>query len=169
MFLLLQISTVVPNVLVSATDGMDDIDDLEFVGLSPEKMQIIYEISSEPDNTYSSNIFYYDHFMESYFDNLTMNHGYNIIGSCGYVGIDMLLSYYDTYLSDNIVPEQYDKISEGNCYNMLCRRNSPGSIYDNPKDFTVDYSNKSTSEIYQINASYYNYVEANKNVSFKIT
>ena len=105
---LLQVSLFVPNVSVAA---IDDIDDLEFVGLNSEKMQIIYEMMEGTENAYRSNIYTYSSFQESYFDNLTINHGMNFLGSCGYVGIDMLLSYYDTYLSDNIVPEQYDKVN----------------------------------------------------------
>lgn len=47
-----------------------------------------------------------------YFRNLTTNFGTNTIddypGSCGYVAIEMLLSYYDTFYNDNIIDDYYD-------------------------------------------------------------
>lgn len=89
----------------------------------------------------------------------------NFLGSCGYVGIDMLLSYYDTYLNDNIVPERYDQISEGNCYNMLCRRNSPGSRFDQPKDFDIDEYGEDDEGILRRNTDYYNYMYQQRDIS----
>ena len=45
------------------------------------------------DNTYAS----------YYFSNLRDNFGNNAFGSCGYVSIGMLLSFYDVYWDDNII------------------------------------------------------------------
>ena len=50
-------------------------------------------------------------FMETYFKNLYVNFGNNAKGSCGYVAIAMLLSYYDTVLRDSIISEQYDAVA----------------------------------------------------------
>lgn len=47
-------------------------------------------------------------YMQTYFKNLHTNFGNNNKGSCGYVAAAMLLSYYDTALSDKIVPRQFD-------------------------------------------------------------
>lgn len=47
-------------------------------------------------------------YMDVYFSNLTTNFGYNSKGTCSYVAMAMLLSYYDTILCDTIVPEDYD-------------------------------------------------------------
>ena len=66
----------------------------------------------------------------------------NYKGSCGYVAIGMLLSYYDTFLSDDIIPEQYDVISAGNETDMVQRRNSPGI----KKDLVLD-PNETSVEI----------------------
>ena len=152
-----QLFSFVPNNLVWATDdidetnemasigdfedGSDDCNNDESVGAGYSANSVIneYTEAGTPKNTYSSNIYQYDSFMESYFDNLTINHGDNTIGSCGYVAIDMLLCYYDTYLNDNIVPEQYDVPSESSCYNVICRRNSPGSMFDMPKGYDGSY------------------------------
>ena len=83
-----------------------------------------------PNDNYSSNISSYDSFLVSYFDNLTQNFGYNYKGSCVYIAIGMLLSYYDTFYDDNIIPEQYDVVSLGTGTNMITRRNSPGTLRD---------------------------------------
>lgn len=50
-----------------------------------------------------------EYFASYYFKGLENNFGYNTHGSCGYVAAAMMLSYYDTYLDDNIISEQYDK------------------------------------------------------------
>lgn len=52
----------------------------------------------------------------------------NYKGSCGYVAIGMILSYYDTFLDDSIIPEQYDMVSNGYDDNIILRRNSPGIL-----------------------------------------
>lgn len=77
-----------------------------------------------------SNLTEYNNYLQAYFDSLTYNFGLNYKGTCGYIAIGMLLSYYDTYLSDEIVPEKYDVASVGDD-NIIKRRNSPGTLYDN--------------------------------------
>ena len=72
----------------------------------------------------------YNTFLAAYYDNLTYNFGVNYKQSCGYIAIAMLLSYYDTYLIDSIIPEQYDVCSIGTETNMIDRANSPGVMRD---------------------------------------
>ena len=63
------------------------------------------------DSTSSTqSIFLNQYYATHYFSNLNTNYGWNLMGSCGYVAIGMLLSYYDTYWDDNIIPEDYDQI-----------------------------------------------------------
>lgn len=78
------------------------------------------EISSTEPNT----------FLQAYFYGLHKNMGENYKGSCGYVALGMLLSYYDTYLDDGIIAEQYDVASIGTEYDMVTRHNSPGIYND---------------------------------------
>ena len=86
----------------------------------PEEMLFDYLAGSLYDaTTYSSEITSYDNFMIAYYDNLTYNYGVNYKNSCGYIALGMILSYYDTYLYDGIIPEQYDAISVGTEYNMI--------------------------------------------------
>lgn len=46
--------------------------------------------------------------VETYYKNLDYNYSKNPNNSCSFVATTMLLSYYDTYLNDDIIPEQYD-------------------------------------------------------------
>lgn len=46
--------------------------------------------------------------VNSYYSNLDTHYSYNSGGTCTFVSTTMLLSYYDTYLNDDIIPEQYD-------------------------------------------------------------
>lgn len=72
----------------------------------------------------------YDTYMEAYFRGLTINMGENQRNSCGYVALGQLLSYYDSYLNDNIIPEQYDVIASGEDSNFTEQNNSPGILND---------------------------------------
>lgn len=42
-----------------------------------------------------------------YFSNLRSNFGTNRFGTCAFVAMGMLLSFYDTYWDDSIVPSAY--------------------------------------------------------------
>ena len=57
--------------------------------------------SSADQETYSSSA-------DKYFSELKINIPANIVGSCGYVAMSMLLAYYDTYWNDSFVGAQYD-------------------------------------------------------------
>ena len=53
----------------------------------------------------------YETFAEAYFKNLKYNYGENVYGTCGYVAVGMLLSYYDTFHDNNIIPGDFITIS----------------------------------------------------------
>ena len=123
---------------------------------------ILETVSS--NTTYNSNINSYDNFLQSYYDNLTYNLGMNYQGSCGYVAIGMLLSYYDAYLCDDIIDDSYDIVSIGNDANMISRRNSPGIMKD-------IISNPNMPELATYGSllsptDYYNHMASLSNVSF---
>lgn len=46
--------------------------------------------------------------MNKYFRNLKSCMGNNLNGSCAYVALSMLLSYYDTFYNDDTIPENYE-------------------------------------------------------------
>lgn len=72
-----------------------------------------------------------DTYCKAYFSGLNENFGENYVGSCGYVALGQLLSYYDSFLNDTIIPEQYDVTSKGTETNISLRNNpSPGTLND---------------------------------------
>lgn len=55
-----------------------------------------------------NDLFIDDYYEGVYFSNLRENIGNNSHGSCSYVALGMLLSFYDSYWNDLFVPEEYD-------------------------------------------------------------
>ena len=94
--------------------------------LKDEGIQQIY--NSTPNN---STLYYNQYYSTQYFYNLTHNFGNNLVGSCGYVAMGMLLSYWDTYWDDNVIPENYDMISLLDSNELNSNVESPG-IYREP-------------------------------------
>lgn len=64
-----------------------------------------------------------------YFEKLHGAHGYNDGHVCGVIAGEILLGYYDTFLNDNIVPEQYDVEGDSNSTSTLLSTwpQSPGT------------------------------------------
>lgn len=56
----------------------------------------------------SSNVFLKQFYSTEYFSNLRDNFGYNDSGACGHIAIEMVLTYYDTYWDDGIVPDNFE-------------------------------------------------------------
>lgn len=79
-----------------------------------------------------------NNFASYYFYNLDENFGNNLVGSCGYVAMAMLLSYYDTYWDDNMIEDRFDENENLINYNLSNTTSSPGIKKDNP---TVTYPN----------------------------
>ena len=123
------------------------------INLTNEQLQE-YETITYQNDGYSSDISIqaisnyqhtYDNYLEAYYWGLTENFAHNANNSCGYVALAMILSYYDTFLNDNIIPDSYDVASTGNSYIMTDRNNSPGISYDyftaNQKSTTQNFYN----------------------------
>ncbi len=96
---------------------------------------ITYKINVPSDpfegDTFISNKSY----LSAYYSHLTKNMPLNILGICGYTGISMFLSFYDSYWNDNFIPEQYDstysKIKSTQLYsNSTYEYESPG-VFNN--------------------------------------
>lgn len=116
-----------------------------------------------PNVSYSSNYYSYDDFKSAYFDNLTYNFGMNYKGSCGYVAMGMLLSYYDTFANDNIIYDAYDVNTVSTSYDFISHRNSPGII----KDVIFGDMNHNPDEGYYLDSvEYYNKMDSYQNMSF---
>ena len=74
----------------------------------------------------TDNIYQKDKFATYYFSNLKENFGNNTKGSCGYVAVAMMLSYYDTYLNDDIIDDTYDKTTALSSFKLANISDSPG-------------------------------------------
>ena len=64
----------------------------------------------------------------TYFQNLSNYSPNNNIGSCGYVSLIQLLSYYDTFYNDSIIPEQYERKNETATTEAAAKLQSPGVL-----------------------------------------
>lgn len=49
-----------------------------------------------------------NYYASYYFKNLCTNFGNNLYGTCTYVALGMLLSFYDSYWDDSVIEEKYD-------------------------------------------------------------
>lgn len=70
-----------------------------------------YMTDSDYNNLLKTNdtpIFIDEYYASQYFKNLNSNFGNNVYGTCTYVAIGMLLSFYDTYWDDNFIDDNYD-------------------------------------------------------------
>lgn len=66
--------------------------------------------------------------MQSYFENLWEYSPENVLGSCGFVSLINVLTYYDTFFNDNIIPEQYERTYEKNSSFSESVIHSPGVL-----------------------------------------
>lgn len=131
-------------------------------GVSEDIHMLYLAGALDSNTTYSSSVTEYDNFLEAYYDSLTYNFGVNYKNSCGYIALAMLLSYYDTYLNDSIIPEQYDVNSIGEYTDIISRRNSPGTL----RDIIQNPNNINDKTLSEFTASeYYSKMESMSNFS----
>ena len=80
--------------------------------------------------------------MKEFFMSLNENIGFNAYGSCGIVGIAMLLSYYDSFWDDTIIQERYDQKEQLSYLSTrIVSEQSPG-ITGDKELFLNDYNEK---------------------------
>ena len=84
-----------------------------------------------PNYAQFTNVEYYQETtfdMKNYFQNLWEYAPSNSVGSCGFVSLISLMSYYDTFYNDNIIPDVYED------HNSTCqtegeaKASSPGTV-----------------------------------------
>ncbi len=105
-----------------------------------------YAMSSSTSSTgYNSSLYLKENYATRYFMDLKTNFGYNVKGSCTYIALGMLLSFYDTYWDDTIIPENYDMITmmSNSSINSV---ESPGIYTENTP---IAYEGISTETYYQ--------------------
>lgn len=87
-----------------------------------------------------------------YFKNLTNNFPVNSHGSCNYTAVAMLLSFYDTYWNDNIIPDNYEVNTNLNTSHHVHNKPSPGTTYepDSVKNTSMDVYNNYLINSYNV-------------------
>ena len=81
--------------------------------------------------------------MYTYFNNLNTCYGQNRCGTCSYIAMGMLLSYYDTFYDDYFIAENFDYQETPSSINYILD-NSPGvrrEDYTGLSDTITDYTN----------------------------
>ena len=84
-----------------------------------------------------------NHFsLVDYFENLSEYQPFNSFGSCGFVGISSILTYADTFINDNIVPEKFDRTKENTSFSEATKH-SPGvaKLISSQEDYEEEYGN----------------------------
>lgn len=153
-------SSSIDNQEVESNNSLDD-----FIPYSKIK-QLSMERTNR--NTYNLNRYSYnDLYLETYYKNLHFYMPYNIKGSCGYVALAMLLSYYDSYWNDEtIYYENFDSYTSISDFYEFANGfyESPGVIYKWVSDTTIGDTNSSIptgeiidtgNDIYDSNYIYY--------------
>ena len=96
------------------------------------KQTNVYSEPLSSTNPFEGDIFISNKkYLCTYFNHLNENKPSNKLGTCGYTGLSMLLSFYDTYWNDGFIEEIYEaknrtKIKSSNLYN------SSPYFYDSP-------------------------------------
>lgn len=131
------IALTIPFLTIGASLFANDLRFSNFA--NPEKSGSYSAAVSSAPTPYTGfvaqNVPYYEQpkFVDDYFRNLTENLPTNNAGNCGYTGLAMLLSYYDTYWNSGIIPDQYN--------------NSWDAELDSPYD--RDYSSSGVVDIWR--------------------
>ena len=105
-------------------------DDLDFGGQMPSKDYSIDNL--ETNKKFELNpinvpeLYRKEHYSTYYFNNLRNNMGSNYIGSCSYVAVGMMLSYYDSYWNDRVISDDYEQKSDVFCNYLEIISESPG-------------------------------------------
>ena len=164
-----------------------EVDDVEVLANACMRDQSTNELfnqltSNIDDETYIDNTY-----ASYYFSNLRDNFGNNAFGSCGYVSIGMLLSFYDVYWDDSIIENSYDVVSNysidrqplADFYLVPTNAESPGikfepsSLFSNAtveEYLSIATENKDTYfqfELFDLSKQYFgiiNFDEANGNL-----
>ena len=111
----------------------------------------------------NNNYSYSDNYMIRYYRDLCENILANQFGSCSYVAMGMLLSYFDTFWNDNTIHNTFEEnayipnfeyLNGDIYYTGNSGRNSPGVFYNSSAVQRAEI-NSSKNEIYNANYDYY--------------
>lgn len=112
---------------------------------------------SSADFTQVNSVSTGDNFMKDYFYNLNTNMTNNSVGCCGYVSLEMLLSYIDVELNTNAVSDLLINSSSNTSLDLV-KQNSPGAI---PFPYLSNYDSYSHNDFYNTFIANSNYLFSN--------
>ncbi len=99
---------------------------------------------------------YEENLLKAYFDKLTTNFGSNDEGSCPFVAAEQLLSYYNTFLNDYIIPDNYESDLP------VCSEKDFRSANESFGTKSISYSG------YELPSHYWLFIQAHKNQSLHL-
>lgn len=119
---------------------------LAYAHIGEEDTNRLFDELADKDAT---PIFLDNNYSSYYFKNLYTNFGNNKYGTCSYVSLGMLLSFYDSYWDDSFISETYDVKAEFESNRQLLADfdlipsnvNSPGILFEPNSlvdDLTID-------------------------------
>lgn len=100
--------------------SMDD----EKTRIVPNARVIMEDIGGGGGGSYSPTTYSFN--WKTFFENATTYQPVNKLGTCGYVSLIELLSFYDTFYNDSVIPEQYDRNTKGSISFSDAVSTSPG-------------------------------------------
>ena len=111
----------------------------------------------------NANLYIDDYYGGLYFKNLITNFGNNTHGTCTYVALGMLLSFYDTYWDDGFIEKKYEKKAS------FASNRQPEADFDllpyNIASPGINFESEESVSNLTIE-EYYNYIDSNSNTSF---
>ena len=102
-------------------------------------------------------------FATHYFYNLTENLGENIHDSCGYIGLGMLLGYYDAYWNDSFIDENFEQNANLSTNSFTASVSSSGGksekeLLNNPMNlYYTDFNWYTTNLVNRPNNQYFHF------------
>ena len=105
--------------------------------IAPDPTSTIYDLGGSGS---------YSNVVSFYYGCLSENYGFNYKGTCTHMAIGLLLSYYDTFLNDSIIPEDYDIPSIGSSKDLIKRNNNPGFFNDKTQSNEKNVSEMTNGE-----------------------
>lgn len=94
-------------------------------GLYDPRILALYNSTTNEETLFST-----DNYQTYYFNGLNLNKGNNTKGSCGFVAMAMLLSFWDTYWDDGIIEEQYEASTQLETKHIDLYAEAPGVMQE---------------------------------------
>lgn len=128
----------------------------DFKKMSVENIKYSSVLDNNTGVQNETELFLSDNFSTHYFYNLRENFGINLHGSCGYIALGMLMTYYDTCWNESFVDDSFEQDTMLSVNEFNASVNSPGAKSESQvlEDRLYSY-NEYVSEVVNINKENY--------------